>query len=593
MQTFRRLSQTLIFLLGFGSLFPLTALAEEVQDCIDDLCSVSFEFSGEPVSYSFPLDARNISFEVYGAQGGKDGGGGGAVFGELSFVPESLWLVVGGAPGWSSEGGYNGGGVAGGSNVVSGGGGGASDIRLSGELESRIVVAGGGGGKGGSSSLSGGAGGGLIAQNGQLGANAGGGATQLAGGTGGAGSSRHQGRGIGQSGSLGIGGAGGSNNSNGGGGGGGGYFGGGGGGAEGDHCCNGSGAGGGSSFADSELTLAVSHQQGVRFGSGLIVLRYQLVPTVKSISSIKEFWNSSPEFAIDFSSQVFGLSLEHFLLVQESASCELAELTGEAASYLLSLRNCLDGEVAIQLMANSVNNHQLPGPELAIFSTTLTIDQTPPRIVSFNHLAELEQIEFELTEPVTAITLESVVWQSESTDCQLVEISALTELHYLLLLSQCEQAQFSLLILGAQLSDRAGNIASDFLFEQIFLTASVQIDSPQPKQPAQEPESQLPTPANDSLADMAVDLEQPASPGPLAGASASLPAGAPAASYPDRVIGEVRIPNQAAQSIIVPLEAFDKPAVADWPIALILLGLAGFIAGAIGIRNVAPEILTS
>jgi len=255
----------------------MPASASIVEECFDNQCTITFGYTGQIESLTFPPNATNIRFEALGAQGGKSGGGGGRVTGEFTQVPEILYITVGGAGGSNAAepGGFNGGGTAGGSAGVEGSGGGASDIRIGYSLSSRIVVAGGGGGRGSGLGSGGGAGGGLVGANGKTGQGSGGlGGTQSAGGLGGA----TYGDGTsGTAGDWGVGGTGGYGPLHGGGGGGGGYYGGGGGGADADSCCtDAGGGGGGSSYTDPSLITNVVHTLGVRPGAGQITFSYQL-----------------------------------------------------------------------------------------------------------------------------------------------------------------------------------------------------------------------------------------------------------------------------------------------------------------------------
>jgi len=288
--------------LTFGVIAPMPASASIVEECFDNQCTITFGYTGQIESLTFPPNATNIRFEALGAQGGKSGGGGGRVTGEFTQVPEILYITVGGAGGSNAAepGGFNGGGTAGGSAGVEGSGGGASDIRIGFSLSSRIVVAGGGGGRGSGLGSGGGAGGGLVGANGKTGQGSGGlGGTQSAGGLGGA----TYGDGTsGTAGDWGVGGTGGYGPLHGGGGGGGGYYGGGGGGADADSCCtDAGGGGGGSSYTDPSLITNVVHTLGVRPGAGQITFSYQLFvesppapPTEETTSPPAEESSSPP-----------------------------------------------------------------------------------------------------------------------------------------------------------------------------------------------------------------------------------------------------------------------------------------------------------
>ncbi len=239
--------------------------------------SQTFAFSGLQQQFTVPAGVAEITVTLDGAAGGPGFGSVAGLGGRLTVtVPvtagEVLAVNVGGvgaaaAPAVGpTAGGFNGGGDSTGDG---GGGGGASDLRRGGTL---LAVAGGGGGGGTPTGGSGGAGGGLVGGNGTAGAGGAGlGGSQVAGGAGGA--AAGGGSSAGTAGGVGTGGSGGeqgATNQFGAGGGGGGYFGGGGGGGG---TASGGGGGGGSSYAAPGLT-GVTHGQGVRAGSGQVVITW-------------------------------------------------------------------------------------------------------------------------------------------------------------------------------------------------------------------------------------------------------------------------------------------------------------------------------
>ena len=237
--------------------------------CLDacESGSKTFDYTGQPQSWTVPPCVHSVTLEVYGAQGGGNGfavptgGKGGKASGKLAVTPgQTLNIFVGGSG--TDGGGWNGGGK----NVsawAKGWGGGASDVRLGGAaLSDRKLVAGGGGGHAaysfGSGGWTGGVGGGGGGTSGQDGTDSipnqppgrgGKAGTQAGGGAAGATGLVCCDHIVGTAGALGQGGNGageadgdvcGSAGS-----GGGGYYGGGGGGHQ---NCGGGGGGGGSSY---------------------------------------------------------------------------------------------------------------------------------------------------------------------------------------------------------------------------------------------------------------------------------------------------------------------------------------------------------
>ena len=203
--------------------------------------SQTFFFTGAAQTFIVPAGVGAVVIEAYGGQGGTGmsfanpggtGGLGASLQATLSVTPgTTLQVNVGGVGALASTG---------------AGGGGASDVRNGGNPSG-----GGAGGGGGGTQAAGGAGG-LGGANGAAGTS----------GTGGAGSGT---AGVPAGGGF----NGGGNARNGGGGGGGGLFGGGGGGL----ANSGAGGGGGSSFAAAGATSVV-HQQGVRTGHGVVIIRW-------------------------------------------------------------------------------------------------------------------------------------------------------------------------------------------------------------------------------------------------------------------------------------------------------------------------------
>lgn len=355
-----------------------------------------------------------MTIDVQGAQGGSTtelyapaaGGLGGRISASLTIASgTTLYIYPGGQPtAGSASGGWNGGGTPGygtagvsGQGGRAGGGGGASDIRTSTTLGSRIVVAGGGGGSGrdyvnGScqpcgTGGAGGVGGGLTGGTGASAANGytpgvgGNGGTQSAGGTGGASFN------SGTSGSLGSGGTGSSGNQDvAGGGGGGGYYGGGGGSQPGDgNGGGGGGGGGGSSYFDSTYVSAATNSQGIRSGSGFVSITYPNGPSPTTFSTSQ----SSPtnvstgttiNYSLVLSESVSDLTASDFQFGGTS-TCNSPSLSGSGTTYTVSVSNCSEGSLILQLKANSVTG-SLTGPSATSSANTVIIDRSTPTISS-------------------------------------------------------------------------------------------------------------------------------------------------------------------------------------------------------------------
>lgn len=267
-RSFTRRALVATVVLGIGVWFPGPSPASAA--------TLNFYCTKAGKNWKVPAGVHWVTFDVYGAQGGKGqssptaGGKGGRTKATISVTPsETLNIRVGcvgsaGIPFNTAPGGFNGGGDGGiglGSGDQGGGGGGASDVRRApwGTANRLFVAAGGGGSGGGIGGHAGGAGAGTHGANIALGGKLAVGATPGAGGNGGQGDA-----GSGANGGDGqtfV-------NFNGGGGGGGGRAGGGGGAAS---LGGGGGGGGGSNKAP---TLNTLQQSGVKLGDGRVILTY-------------------------------------------------------------------------------------------------------------------------------------------------------------------------------------------------------------------------------------------------------------------------------------------------------------------------------
>ena len=368
----------------------LTGLSEAastnpVPVCVDGVCTLTFDYTGSYYQWTPPAGISQLSFDIFGGEGGRSGGKGGEVSGSFSAIPSTLFIYVGGAGsvGNAAAGGFNGGGAAGSGHADAGSGGGATDLRIANTLADRVVVAGGGGGFGGWIGAAGAAGGLLTAGTGTKGGantGGGGGGSQTAGGVAGLGSTSP---GNGFAGSLGLGGAGGTFTIAGGGGGGGGYYGGGGGGGDAvSGGSDGAGGGGGSSYAAVNLTTSIQHLAGVRTGNGQVILRYSHAPSVTSFAPQgTSSTNQMAMYRLAFNDYTLGLSSSDFTLTGTAQGCSVTSIYGDGYVYQVTVSGCGIGTLNLTLRSDSVTSGNLPGPVSDVSSSELvTFDNQAPTI---------------------------------------------------------------------------------------------------------------------------------------------------------------------------------------------------------------------
>jgi hypothetical protein len=77
--------RSLIALVFFSSL-AFGAVPAQAEECRDGICELVFEYTGSGEYFTVPDDAKNISFEIQGAAGGR-GGMGGRVTGQFIDAP--------------------------------------------------------------------------------------------------------------------------------------------------------------------------------------------------------------------------------------------------------------------------------------------------------------------------------------------------------------------------------------------------------------------------------------------------------------------------------------------------------------------------
>jgi hypothetical protein len=453
-----------IVALVFGGLVVQTVRAISTNPlpvCVGASCSVTFESTGDYFAWIPPTGAKNISFDLMGAQGGRTGGLGGRLTGNITSAPATLFIYVGGAgaQGSGANGGFNGGGKAGSGRGDEGSGGGATDIRTSTALGDRIAVAAGGGGTGGFFGGTGGAAGGLSGSAGISGQGQGGaGASQSAGGNGGF----PNGGSWGETGQLGQGGTGGTSSLAGGGGGGGGYFGGGGGGADLDGCCsNAGGGGGGSSWSHPAQVSSATHTAAFRSGAGLAVLSYVMPPSIVSFTPATVNTNSnSLSYSLVFNESVSGLAAGDFSTSGSSASCSGLAVTGSGASYIVQATGCSAGTYKLAILANSVTG-AITGPAAAQSAADVVIDQTAPTVSLTSppspSTSSILRFDLVFSESISGLTTADFTLNGES--CSTSHLTG-SGSNYSLQISNCTDTALVQLALKANaVSDLAGNNA--------------------------------------------------------------------------------------------------------------------------------------
>jgi hypothetical protein len=380
--------------------------------CSGATCTVTFTFTGDFYTWIVPYTAR-YTLEVWGSQGGsagyngtvlQAGGAGGYAKGNIDLTASnSISIYVGGQGAGlsgtstlvSPEGGWNGGGAgyigSSTSDYRGSGGGGATDIRVGGSaLTNRVIVAGGGAGGvkyNGYGTNFPGVGGGTSGGDGST-ANYGvsqpyhgKGGTQIAGGV------RGQNCGGGGNGTTGVGGASEARDGYGGGGGGGGYWGGGGGGC-------GMGAGGGSGYVGGVLSSTLTAGNATmpnpsggtmtgRTGDGIARITYDNTISATTFSTSQTSptnigTGSTVSYSLVLSQSVSDLTTSDFQFGGTS-TCNTPGLSGSTTTYTVTVTNCTEGTLILQLKANSITGTS-PGPPSVSSANTVVIDRTAPTI---------------------------------------------------------------------------------------------------------------------------------------------------------------------------------------------------------------------
>ena len=483
----------------FGGLFAQSVravISNPTPVCVGSTCTLTFDSTGDYYLWSPPSGARNISFDLMGAQGGRTGGLGGRVQGTFVNAPTSLYIYVGGAglTGAGAAGGFNGGGAAGGSRGDEGSGGGATDIRSGTTLAERIAVAAGGGGAGGWLGGAGGAAGGTTGTAGTNGQGQGGsGASQSAGGNGGS----PNGGTWGTNGSLGIGGNGGTSTTSGGGGGGGGYFGGGGGGADVDSCCtNGGGGGGGSSWNNPTLTTSVVNTAGYRSGAGVATISYVMPPSVSSFAPSSTLTNAtSISYNLVFNESVTGLANTDFATTGSTATCSAIAVSGGGSSYLVTASGCSVGTYRLTLLAGSITGI-VAGPTTDSISTDVVTERTLPTVTFTSPTSPTSALNFDfgLFFSEAVIGLAANDFTVTGANCEINSVSGSVN-RYTVQVSRCSDGVSSRITLNANsVSDLALNLGPALAASSATVTVDRGTIVPVVPSPSPSPSTSLSTP---------------------------------------------------------------------------------------------------
>jgi hypothetical protein len=375
--------------------------------CSGATCTVTFSYTGDYYAWSAPRTG-NYVLEVWGAQGGGGtsyfgvGGMGGYASGTATISSGSSLYIYVGQQGLqtSTTLAFNGGGS--GDNAISPyeggyGGGGATHIAtasgtletLSGNQSSVLIVGGGGGGAGGSNSASwssyatnGGYGGGTSGGSGAVGSgSAGAGGTQSAVGSG---QPSRLVAAFGRGGSTAVN----SGNYTAGGGGGGGWY---GGGNAGDTAA---GGGGGSGYVGTLASATNTAGNATmpnpsggtmtgRTGNGIARITYDNTISATTFSTSQTSptnigTGSTVSYSLVLSQSVSDLAVGDFQFGGTS-TCNTPGLSGSTTTYTVTVTNCTEGTLILQLKANSVTGTS-PGPPSVSSANTVIIDRTAPTI---------------------------------------------------------------------------------------------------------------------------------------------------------------------------------------------------------------------
>lgn len=381
-------------------------------------CTITFSYTGDIYEWNVPAGITQATFDVRGAEGGASVGylsssGKGARIGATLSVTagQTLKILVGGK-GQTQRANAGGGGGGGGSFVstlanvplvIAGGGGGAGgrdsqngrngSTFTSGTLDSTGQGTGGSSGSGGTAgtgSWPGGGGGGFNSGGTSGTGSAVGGSAFTAGGSGGVAPNNAYPADGGYGGGGAVGFAGG---------GGGGYS----GGAGGIGIEPYPGGGGGGSFVASGSSAVrtsdgqysgsatfngqtITNINAFNSGNGIVTITYLNSPTPTTFSTSQANpTNASTAATISYSlvlsQSVSDLAAGDFQFAGGGASCNTPIVTGSGTTYTITVTNCSEGLLTLQLKANSVTGTST-GPPAVSSANSITIDRTAPTVSS-------------------------------------------------------------------------------------------------------------------------------------------------------------------------------------------------------------------
>jgi outer membrane biosynthesis protein TonB len=207
----------------------------------------------------------------------------------------------------------------------------------------------------------------------------------------------------------------------------------------------------------------------VRSGNGLVIIRYQLMPTVTAFSG--EQREQAALFNLSFSESVTGLAASDFQITAEG--CEIGEILGDGQSYEVWLIGCGHGLISLTLAANSVQGGTTGPASSAV--AELDFDREPPEVSWLEDAYALSTtLEFKLNYSAAA-TLPSAE-QFQVSGCDAFEVSSATD-HILLTASGCEEGLVSVELAANSFADEHSNLSPS---AALITQRTVDLTDPEP-----------------------------------------------------------------------------------------------------------------